>query len=356
MLQAYVAIEVTVASTEGASYGAALISARTAVDKVNRMVTLDDLQIVKVRFPATPDREPLYLQALRKSVVPKVRLIALDRLEAELAINEASKKFKAVPVKNDPPRIVFSTVPAILVYIDGDPAYRPVKDLKLQRVINTRPLILKDTGRQFLHLFDGWMEATAIRGPWTVCKEPPSDLDKALKDAIAGGQVDLLEGKADPEKEEEKPTLAKGPVPAVTVATSPTELIVTEGEPKYAAIPGTSLVYAENTTGHVFKHSGQQKFYVLVSGRWFRSASANGPWEFVPYGELPPDFAKIPDDSPKENVKASIPDTPQAMEAVIANHIPQTADVNRKDAKLNPPKFDGPPSSSPSKARTSSTS
>ncbi len=344
LLQAYVAIEVTVASAEGASYGAALISARTAVDKVNRMVTLDDLKIVKVRFPATPDREPLYLQALQKSVVPKVRLIALDRLEAELAINEAAKKFKAVPVKNDPPRIVFSTVPAILVYIDGDPAFRPVKDLKLQRVINTRPLILKDTqGRHFLHLFDGWVESPSILGPWTVCLAPPSDLDKALKDAVAGGQVDLLEGKTDPEKEEEKPTLAKGPVPAITVATSPTELIVTEGEPKYAAIPGTSLVYAENTTGHLFKHSGQKKFYVLVSGRWFRSASTNGPWEFAPYGDLPPDFAKIPDDSPKENVKASIPDTPQAIEAVIANHIPQTADVNRKEAKLNPPRFDGPP-------------
>ena len=345
LLQAYVAIEVKVAGSDKPSYGAALLSSRTAVDKAARMVSLDNVKVLKVIFPATPDKQQTYLDVLQKSVVPKVRLIALDRLEAELAIMEAEKKTEvAVPIKNDPPRIIFSTGPAILVYIDGDPVYRPVKDTKLQRVINTRPLILKDsTGKHFLHLFDGWLEAASIAGPWTVNKAPVSDLDKALKDAVAGGQVDLLEGKTDPEKEEEKPTLAKGPVPTITVATSATELIVTEGEPKYVAIPGTSLLYAENTTGHLFKHSVQQNFYVLISGRWFAAVTMKGPWEFVPYGKLPPDFAKIPDDSSKENVKASVPDTPQAKEAVIANYIPQTADVNRKSAKLNQPKFDGKP-------------
>ena len=347
LLQALVAIEVTVSGSDKASYGAARLSARTEVDKVNRMVTLEDIKILKVLFPSAPAKEQIYLEALQKSVVPKTRLIALDRLEADLAITEAEKKIEAVPVKNDPPRIVFSTVPAILVYIDGEPVYRPVSDTPVQRVINTRPLLLKDSqGRHFLHLFDGWVEAPSLSGPWTVCQAPPGYLGKVLKDAVATGQVDLLEGKTDPEKEE-KPTLAKGPVPVVTVATSPTELIVTEGEAKYAAIPGTSLLYAENTTGNVFKHSEQQKFYMLVSGRWFRAASTNGPWEFVPYGSLPPDFAKIPDDSPKENVKASVPDTPQAIEAVIANHIPQTADVNRQGAKLNPPQFDGKPKFEP---------
>jgi hypothetical protein len=349
LLQALVAIEVRAAGSDKPSYGGARVSARTEVDKVDRVVTLNDVKVLKVLFPSAPDKQQAYLETLQKNVIPKARLIALDRLEAELAIMEAEKKIDvAVPIKNDPPRIIFSTVPAILVYIDGDPVYRPVKDTKLQRVINTRPLILKDSaGKHFLHLFDGWLEAASINGPWTVSQLPAKDLDKALKDAVAGGQVDLLEGEADPEKKEEKPTLAKGPVPTITVATSATELIVTEGEPKYVAIPGTSLLYAENTTGHLFKHSVQQNFYVLISGRWFGAVTVKGPWEFVPYGKLPPDFAKIPDDSPKENVKASVPDTPQAKEAVIANHIPQTAEVNRKTAKLNTPQFDGKPQFKP---------
>src|SRR5216683_1142929 len=56
------------------------------------------------------------------------------------------------------------------------------------------------------------------------------------------------------------------------------------------------------------------------------------------------DFGRIPDDSPKENVKASVPGTHQAEEAVIANEIPQTATVKRSGTTPNPPPtIDGPP-------------
>jgi hypothetical protein len=38
----------------------------------------------------------------------------------------------------------------------------------------------------------------------------------------------------------------------------------------------------------------------------------------VPANRLPPDFANLPDDCPKENVKAGVPGTPQATEAGVA--------------------------------------
>src|SRR5262249_8277840 len=144
-----------------------------------------------------------------------------------------------------------------------------------------------------------------------------------------------------------RPSLAKGPVPAVLVATESTELIVTQGAPNYTPIDGTQLLYVSNTTGHVFKHTGDQQIYVLVSGRWFRAPSTDGPWTHVAGTSLPPDFAKIADDSPKENVKASVPGTPQAQEAVIANSIPETAAIKRAEAKLPPPKYDGAPELKP---------
>ena len=73
-----------------------------------------------------------------------------------------------------------------------------------------------------------------------------------------------------------------------------------------------------------------QRHYVLLSGRWFRSASlAEGPWEFVPHDKLPAAFAKIPEGHPRGAVLASVPGTPQAKEALIDNSIPQTAEVNR---------------------------
>jgi hypothetical protein len=135
--------------------------------------------------------------------------------------------------------------------------------------------------------------------------------------------------------------------PTIVVATTPTELIVTEGEPEYAALEGTELQFVKNTTGNVFRHTGDQRTYLLVSGRWFRSASAEGPWEYVANDALPGDFAKIPDDSPKENAKAAVKGTPQAKEALIANSIPQTAAVKVGEAKIDPPRFDGEPKLAP---------
>ncbi len=343
-LEAYAAIEVRTAGNDNPLYGVARIAAHSSVDKVNRMVALEGIQIPAAKFPSAPNDEGFYLRILQNSLLKTEQQISLDRFEAALAIMETGHKIAAFPLKNDPPRIIFSAKPAVLVYIDGNPAYRPIKEAKLERVINTRPLIVKDSkGKHYLHLFDGWLESDVISGPWAVAKKSPKDLEIARVDAVAGGQVDLLEGKADPEKKVEKPSLKKKPVPVVYISTTPAELIVTDGDPRYVPIEGTSLSYAENTTGNLFKHATEQKTYILISGRWFRSASPEGTWEFVPGGKLPPDFAKIPDDSPKENVKASVPGTAQAMEAVIANSIPQMATVNRKSAKINPPKFDGEP-------------
>ena len=66
-----------------------------------------------------------------------------------------------------------------------------------------------------------------------------------------------------------------------------------------------------------------------LSGRWFQAISLDGPWRFVPQSELSEEFARIPDDSPKENVKASVAGTAQASEALIANSIPETAEIKR---------------------------
>src|SRR5262245_55060535 len=128
----------------------------------------------------------------------------------------------------------------------------------------------------------------------------------------------------------------KTAVPDVIVATTPTEFIISDGAPDCAPLPGTNLLYVKNTTGNVFKDLTNQNTYVLVTGRWFQAPDLAGPWQYVPGTSLPPDFFKIPDDSPKENVKAAIPKTAQAQEAVIANEIPQTATVYRAKAKFTP--------------------
>jgi len=94
----------------------------------------------------------------------------------------------------------------------------------------------------------------------------------------------------------------------------------------------------------LFKYMNDQSWYTLISGRWYRAEDLNGTWSYVDPTRLPPDFARIPDDNPKENVKASVPGTQQAQEAVVANEIPQTATVKRNGTTPTPPPtIDGPP-------------
>lgn len=327
------------------TYGIVHAQARTLVDKQQRIVTLDDLQVLRADLPSAQDRAEEVTQLIEKDNANKQRTIALDRLEAALEINAAESTVSTPALHNDPPRLLFSTTPAMLIYIDGTPTYRAVSNTSYERVVNTRPLVVRDkTGVHYLKIFDGWMTARTLQGPWSVAASPPQALEAVLKTAVDSRQVDLLTGQADPEQP--APSL-KTTAPAIYVATQPTELIVTDGEPKWTPIAGTQLLYAENTTGHVFKLVTDQNTYVLVSGRWFRAQQTSGPWEFVAADKLPKDFANIPDDSPKENVKASVAATPQAKEAAIAATIPETAAVDRSAAKLSTPKFDGEPKLQP---------
>jgi hypothetical protein len=328
-------------------YGVVWGDGRTVVDQEARLVTFSEPRIRRLVLPSAPEKEKALLDIVNKEVSPRTRTIALDRLAAMLEMAEADKATRALTLKNDPPRVVFSYKPAILVTIDGEPAWTPVKDAKLERVLNTRVLVVRQ-GKDdyFVRVFDGWMTAKSLVGPWTVEKKPPKELQKALADAKASGQVDLLLG-GNPNDAKTLPSLKQGRSPVIVVATTPTELIVLEGGPNWVAIPGTGLSYVKNTTGNVFRLEADQKVYVLISGRWFRSPTFDGSWEYVANDALPADFAKIPDDSEKENVKAAVAGTAQAKEARIAAAIPQIAEVKVTEAKIDPPKIDGEPKLAP---------
>ena len=322
-LEAHAAVSVQVAGAKDPTFGVIWFSARTDVDKTNRLVYLEDLNITRSSFPSAPEKAAAWVEALHELEPSKrSKAIALDRLEADLGIVAAKTEGEARPLQNAPPQVIFSNVPAVLVLIDGQPVFRPQSGTDLQRIINTSSIVLKaDSGELYLHLFDGWMEASSLQGPWKV-SDPhfgrKDNLDKALKAILAAKNGDpMTGGSSDPKAE--KPSLKNKPVPVVYMETQPTELIVVGGQPNYESIPGTNLLYLSNTTGRVFKDIQNQNTYVLIAGRWFSAPDTSGPWTFVPTSSLPADFAKIPDESPMENVKASVPGTPQAQASVIAD-------------------------------------
>src|SRR5258706_11587560 len=98
-----------------------------------------------------------------------------------MEIDRLAQQSAKQPLKNDPPRIMYSERPAVLVPIDGNPVLRPVADTGLMRVTNTRALILQDkaTSRYFLFVSDHWMEAPGLDGPWLATINPSAQLEQA---------------------------------------------------------------------------------------------------------------------------------------------------------------------------------
>ena len=336
-LTAIAAVSVLPPETQEPIFGAIDISAVTEVDRQSRIVHFYSVRITRINFPSQPDKAGAFQDGFLTmlSQTTAAASPSLDRMQAALAVSKAEKTSRGVPVKNDPPKFIFSQSAAVLVHIDGEPVWRSVKQTGIVRVINTRALILGNTsGNVYLHLFDGFLQAPALSGPWTPAGQLPADIQQITRELADGNVVDLMEGPPD-EESNEKPSLNNG-VPQIIVTPSPTELIVSQGPMNWAPISGTMLLYVTNTSGNIFRNITDQTVYVLVTGRWFKAPDVAGPWQYVEGGNLPKDFLAIPDDSPKENIKASLPGTPQAQEALIANEIPQTARVDRSQAVFTP--------------------
>jgi hypothetical protein len=222
--------------------------------------------------------------------------ISLDRLKADLALTDTQATAQAMPVRHDRPKIIFSTSPAILILIEGGhPVFRPVPGTRLQRLVNTKPLIVRDeSGMCYLKILDGWMEAYSLdAGGWTVSGVAPEGGSAALQQAVASKTLDLLD-RVDPKNPAGTRGLANGPAPIVFLATTPAALIVTDGPMAFATIEGTSLQYVVNTSADVFREPTDQQLYVRSSGQWFRSWTTDGPWQFVAASDLPADFSHIP--------------------------------------------------------------
>src|SRR5262245_58457030 len=336
-IAAHAAVSVRPAGAKEPDFGVIEITAQTYVSRESRTVDFAGIVVTKATFPATPGQAAGYQQTFQTMSAGGPSTMSLDRLEALLAIENAQQLARAVPVQNEPPQFVFAQQTAVLVAIDGAPVWRPVTGTTLERVINTRALVLRDntSGTYYIHVFNGFVAAPGLSGPWTVASAVPSGANQVAQELAQQRVVDLMDGPPNEQDPTKRPSLAST-VPEVIVATTPTELIVTEGAPDWVPVEGTMLLYVKNTTANVFKDLNDQQTYVLVTGRWFRAPGFSGPWQYVAGTNLPPAFAQIPDDSLKENVKASVPGTPQAQEAIIANEIPQTATVDRASATFTP--------------------
>ena len=323
-IKARVAVAITPPRANKPILGVLWIEADTDTILATRTVVMDNIQIVRTSFPALSPAEATQLTARLKSLFPQgSQNFALDRVLANLS--RTQEQAHSAELALTPPTIFYSERPAFLVLLDGKPVLSPIEGTDLLFVVNTNWSLFFQTGTSQYYLLTekSWLIASDLNGPWAPAGALPQSFSKIPNTDNWQEVRNNLPGQP----------LRGSDVPQIFVSETPAELIVTKGAPTLTPIEGTKVLYVTNTDSDVFLYSSDGEYYYLVSGRWFKAKSLNGPWAPATTS-LPADFAQIPPDSPRGSVLASVPGTPEAQEALLVAQIPQTATIKRNEAKV----------------------
>jgi hypothetical protein len=300
-------------------FGVAEVDALTVVDHGARVVAIVPVRR-ELRFANVPESEQAKLRQAVEELHPsgQATTLSLDRVLAYL--DPATQPVQpAVEVNMDPPTIFSSTTPAILVMFMGEPQFKPVEPERtdLLFALNTNWDVLYDAASRNYYLLhgEGWLTTVdVLKGAWVPAVNlPPSMYSLPATENWTEARQRL-------------PGRPAKVAPAVFVTTEPAELILLDGPPSYMPVQGTKLLRVNNTDSVLFLHTGDGKLYYLVAGRWFRGGHLTGPWSSAST-DLPPDFAQIPANDPSAFVKASVPGTREAQDAVLLASIPSTTTV-----------------------------
>ena len=321
----------TITPTGGkAVVGAATIEGNTVEDVPNRMVLISNLHVTNTFFPDLDEAKSAEMGELIKTFVPPTVDVSMDRIAAA---TPKSAPAKAVQLNNSPPAIFVSNTPAIVLGIEGEPRFEPVHNTGLEFVVNTDWHVFRDkSSSQYFLLVDKlWLTSSDLKGTWTKTTKLPADMDKVAQDEA---WQDL--------KGAVPPPAANEPVPTVFYSTVPAEVILFNGQPAYSPIPKTKLTYATNSNSYIFLYTPTKAVYYLTSGRWFSAPSLKGPWTYATE-TLPEDFRNIPPNSPPGILRAAVPGTDEAKDAVLIAQIPHTATVSSSAASEAKVSYEGQP-------------
>jgi hypothetical protein len=340
-LRARAAVSVVPAGKENPVFGAVWVSCRVFTDRPSRTVKLEEMEVRKIKFPARTKADTAAIAEALEKEIPRADLsFSLDFLLESI---ETAKQERDVAheLETTPPKIIITDHPAVLVRIDGEPIFTDVEGTPLRRVINTPYFIVEEPSVHVFYLRGGdiWFHSKSIDGPWFQTETTPQFI------------VDLSDQMQPDDEQDEDSTVTDilsktGKLPEILVSTEPAELIATDGSMQFSPVEGTGLLYASNTPGRLFLEIETQRYFVLLSGRWYSSLSLDGRWTYIASDKLPADFKRIPPGSPCDDVLASVAGTIPAREAVCDAQIPQMAEVDRSEATTEV-EYDGDPQFEP---------
>jgi len=317
-----------------ARYGVIDLSGETVVDLEERLVKVAKPKIDRVTFTdvaSAPEQERQIRAAVEREPLEIPLDIFLFHLADGVIETPAPEGFNT-----EPPPIHVVETPAFLLFINGEPVATPVGDTGLEVIVNANFPTFRDKASGTYYLLSGKRRYSAPKpaGPWVSVKELPAGFAKIPAKgelaSIAAVVATLPEA---------------GLAPRVITTFKPAEIVVLDGKPQAEEIPGTGgLAAITNTESPLFRL--EDKYYLLVSGRWFSTSYLlAGPWKFT--HPLPGAFANIPPDHASADVRASVPGTLEARRAVIEAMLPVKKQVKAGTAPKVAVSYAGEPKFEP---------
>src|SRR5678815_4433198 len=156
----------------------------TEVSLEQRLVKFSKIKIIETNFQTlSKEQTQEIVTELEKNIPEEDRIIALDRVLAYIDKSTISPK-NVVGLKSDPPRIILTQTPSILVNFDGEPIWSPIKDNELKFAVNTNWDIFQHapTGLYYLRNDNVWLRATDLQGYWSNAGKLPESFNKLPND------------------------------------------------------------------------------------------------------------------------------------------------------------------------------
>ncbi len=137
-VRARAAVAVTPTGSDEAAFGTVWFVSRLATDRDNRTAEVRETKVLRVGFPNATEEQKEGLSRILEEEIPKWELeISMDRLLTSLELAE-TRRLAAENLNDDPPKIIISYEPAILVTIEGEPRLQDIEGADgLMRIINT---------------------------------------------------------------------------------------------------------------------------------------------------------------------------------------------------------------------------
>ncbi len=189
---------------------------------------------------------------------------------------QADKSRAAIAANTAPPDIMVSTIPTVLISLNGPPQLAPVAE-GVQGASNTDSVLLRtqDPDRWWTLASGRWFAAQNLGGPWAYVA--PTALPTSFASLPSTGQYAGALASVPATTASKSAILAGAEMRTVTLDRAKAQCSVKfTGQPRFVAIQGTQLSYAANSSQPVIQVGSA--YYCCDAGAWFTSAQASGPW------------------------------------------------------------------------------